>query len=180
MRDSTSTTIETVAEADERLPGQHVVGSLLLFGGAGVFCLALIESISGLPFAMPRFWHVNLHLWYFFSIAAFVFGCYLLRDWRPASENWQPGVPGRRFDSVVLYTRAGCHLCDHAKDMLLKYRHCIPEPQEVDIESDDQLREKFCTCIPVVEIDGRVRFRGQVNEMLLRRLIEGTAPRGTG
>ena len=29
-----------------------------------------------------------------------------------------------------------------------------------------QLREQFDTCVPVVEIDGKIRFRGRVNRML--------------
>lgn len=71
------------------------------------------------------------------------------------------------FD-VVLYTRKGCHLCEEA-DTLLRSHGLNPKP--VDIDKDDQLREKFDCCVPVVEIDGRIRFRGKVNEILLRRLI---------
>ena len=42
--------------------------------------------------------------------------------------------------------------------------------------TDPQLRELHGTSIPVVEIDGQIRFRGRVDEMLLRRLIEGASP----
>jgi glutaredoxin len=69
---------------------------------------------------------------------------------------------------VVLYTRAGCHLCDEALDVLL--RHNI-EPRCVDIDADPELRERFGLCVPVVEIDGQIRFRGRVHPVLLRRLI---------
>jgi predicted thioredoxin/glutaredoxin len=41
----------------------------------------------------------------------------------------------------------------------------------VDIDAEPELREKFNTCVPVVEIDGKVRFRGKVDPILLRRLI---------
>lgn len=71
--------------------------------------------------------------------------------------------------SVVLYTRAGCHLCDDALHLL---EEAGVEPQSVDIDADPQLRERFDTCVPVVEIDGRIRFRGRVDPVLLKRLLE--------
>jgi hypothetical protein len=43
----------------------------------------------------------------------------------------------------------------------------------VDIDRDPALVERYGHCVPVVEIEGRVRFRGRVNEMLLRRLLRG-------
>ena len=41
----------------------------------------------------------------------------------------------------------------------------------VDISQDSELLDKYEMCIPVVEIDGKVRFRGKINEVLLRRII---------
>jgi len=69
---------------------------------------------------------------------------------------------------VVLYTRAGCHLCDDALAVL--GRHGL-SPRLVDIDSEPGLRERYNECVPVVEIDGKERFRGRVNEMLLSRLM---------
>lgn len=69
---------------------------------------------------------------------------------------------------VVLYTRQGCHLCDDA--LALLRRHGL-SPSLVDIDADPELRERFTSCVPVVEIDGQVRFRGRVNEVLLCRLL---------
>jgi glutaredoxin len=71
---------------------------------------------------------------------------------------------------VLLYTRPGCHLCEEAEALLRK--HGL-EPQLVDIDADPQLRERYTTCVPVVVIDGKERFRGRVNEVLLRRLLAG-------
>jgi glutaredoxin len=70
---------------------------------------------------------------------------------------------------VVLYTRGGCHLCDDAHALLLRHRL---QPEIVDIDGDPQLRERFTNCVPVVEINGKVRFRGRINEVLLNRLLE--------
>jgi glutaredoxin len=71
---------------------------------------------------------------------------------------------------VILYTRAGCHLCDDALATLTN--HGL-DPAIVDIDADLALRDRFGTCVPVVEIDGKVRFRGKVDPVLLRRLLHG-------
>jgi glutaredoxin len=73
-----------------------------------------------------------------------------------------------RPTEVVLYTRKGCHLCDDAEHLLLQHG-LIPEL--IDIDGDPELKTRFDTCVPVVEIDGRVRFRGRVDAVLLRRLL---------
>lgn len=70
---------------------------------------------------------------------------------------------------VILYTRQGCHLCDDA--LALLERHGL-KPQLIDIDQDPQLREKYDCCVPVVAFNGKVRFRGRVNEVLLRRLLK--------
>ena len=71
---------------------------------------------------------------------------------------------------VVLYTRQGCHLCDDARELL--DRHGI-RPICIDIDADVSLRERFNDCVPVVEIDGKICFRGKVDPVLLRRLLAG-------
>ena len=71
--------------------------------------------------------------------------------------------------SVVLYSRHGCHLCERALELLTAHGLV---PHVVDIDDDPRLRERFDTCVPVVEMDGRVRFRGVVDPRLLRRIIE--------
>jgi glutaredoxin len=71
---------------------------------------------------------------------------------------------------VVLYTRRGCHLCDEALAVLK--RHGLA-PRLVDIDADPALRDRYNECVPVVEVDGKERFRGRVNEVLLLRLKAG-------
>ena len=70
--------------------------------------------------------------------------------------------------NAVLYTRKSCQLCDEAKEILEMYGFSI---HEIDIDTRPELLEKYDTCVPVVEIDGKVRFRGTINEVLLVRLI---------
>jgi predicted thioredoxin/glutaredoxin len=67
-------------------------------------------------------------------------------------------------------------LCDDAKSVLAGYLEYLPRIEGVDIDSDPELQNRFGNSIPVVEIDGEVRFRGRVDEVLLRRLIEATPP----
>ena len=71
---------------------------------------------------------------------------------------------------VTLFTRNGCHLCDDAHQVLVD--HGL-EPVSVDVDADPELRERFNECVPVVEIDGKIRFRGRIDAVLLRRLIAG-------
>jgi glutaredoxin len=69
---------------------------------------------------------------------------------------------------VVLYTRQGCHLCHEAERLLGGYGL---HPRLIDIDAEPELLARFDTCVPVVEINGRIRFRGRIDELLLRRLI---------
>jgi glutaredoxin len=70
--------------------------------------------------------------------------------------------------TVVVYSRAGCHLCDDAVALL---RENGLQPEVIDIDGDPNLHSRYDTCVPVVVIDGRERFRGLVNPVLLRRLL---------
>jgi glutaredoxin len=69
---------------------------------------------------------------------------------------------------AILYTRAGCHLCEDAREVLESHGVDV---RTVDIDADPSLKEQFNTCVPVVVIDGKVRFRGRVDPVLLRRLL---------
>ena len=67
--------------------------------------------------------------------------------------------------NVVIYTRSGCHLCEDA-EALLKAQGLTPTL--IDVDADDALRERFDECVPVVEIDGKIRFRGRADRVLLQ------------
>ena len=62
---------------------------------------------------------------------------------------------------VILYTRADCHLCDDARNLVLEV--CADEGvgwMEVDIDSPDdsrvdaERRARLTDLVPVVEVDG--------------------------
>ena len=73
---------------------------------------------------------------------------------------------------VVLYSRKGCHLCDVAKETLTKlHRRGGFTLQEMDVDSDEQLRRQFTDEVPVVFIDGRKAFKYRMDEHeFLRKL----------
>jgi glutaredoxin len=123
---------------------------------------------------MPRSWHVNRSLWLMMAFFSLVAGWYLLRRETP-DKPWTSKRRGARFNRVVLYTRRDCHLCHQAKDVLFSFRKWLPPIEEVDVDDDPELAATYGDQIPVVEIDGKVRFRGEVNELLLRRLLSGRA-----
>lgn len=76
---------------------------------------------------------------------------------------------------VVVYTRQGCHLCDDAIEYVQNF---FSDITLVDIDQQPELVQKFNTCVPVVEINGKIRFRGRIHPRLLRRLMlaEGYPP----
>jgi glutaredoxin len=78
-----------------------------------------------------------------------------------------PSVP-----EVVLYTRAGCHLCEDAEAVLRQARAETPfELRLVDVDSDQALADRYGVRVPVVAIDGVERFELQVPEDELRHLL---------
>jgi glutaredoxin len=72
---------------------------------------------------------------------------------------------------VTLYTRAGCHLCDEAKQVLTAARKQAEfRYEELDIDADPELLRLYNEEVPVIAIDGRKAFKYRVdmNEFLKR------------
>jgi glutaredoxin len=85
---------------------------------------------------------------------------------------WYRPQPTLDHLQVVLYTRQGCHLCEEAWQRLELARHRYGfRLASVDVDSDPELRARYDTCVPVVTVNGRVRFRGGLNSVLLERLL---------
>jgi len=74
---------------------------------------------------------------------------------------------------VQLYTKKDCSLCVVAREIIFRVLKEIPfEFQEVDIESRDDLYERFKEEIPVVFVNGERAFTYKVNEKKLRRILK--------
>jgi hypothetical protein len=70
--------------------------------------------------------------------------------------------------TVTLYGRPGCHLCDDARDALLRIRRHTPFAlEERDITADDDLHRRYLERIPVVALDGEELFDFFVDEAAL-------------
>jgi glutaredoxin len=73
---------------------------------------------------------------------------------------------------VIVYTRASCPLCDKASAFLERERERLGFSLDyIDVDRDDALCRQHGEWVPVVEVDGKVRFRGQVDEVLWRRVV---------
>ena len=85
-------------------------------------------------------------------------------------QGYNLGVPEAR--QVVVYSRRGCHLCEVVKESLHKLsRRGGFTWQEVDVDSDTELRRQFNDEVPVVFIDGRKAFKYRMDEQeFLRKL----------
>ena len=87
-------------------------------------------------------------------------------------------MPGLEHWQVLLYTRTGCHLCATAWDRLRqaqqRYRFVLAT---VDVDADSDLAARYGSSVPVVTVNGKVRFRGAVNPVLLARLLNAEAAR---
>jgi glutaredoxin len=85
-------------------------------------------------------------------------------------QRYNRGVSDTR--KVVVYSRKGCHLCEVVKESLTKLsRRGGFIWQEVDVDSDAELRRKFNDEVPVVFIDGYKAFKYRMDEReFLRKL----------
>ncbi len=78
----------------------------------------------------------------------------------------------RQPPQVTIFSKAGCSLCDKAKELLLKVKAEIPfQLQEVDITRNRDLFEKYRYVIPVVAIDGNDVMVSKVSELRFRRAL---------
>lgn len=77
---------------------------------------------------------------------------------------------------VTLYTRAGCCLCDAAKQVLsAAHRRTGFDLEEVDIDADPELRRLYNDEVPVIAINGRKAFKYKVTETELLKKLEARA-----
>jgi glutaredoxin len=74
--------------------------------------------------------------------------------------------------TVTIYTRPGCHLCDEAKAEI-SASGCDGEfsLEEVNIDEDEALRERYGYDIPVIFINGVKVFKHRVDARDFRRKL---------
>ncbi|MEZ6048597.1 MAG: glutaredoxin family protein [Planctomycetaceae bacterium] len=165
------------SESDfESWSAKELLGVGLMLFAVVIFALLWMDRTTGLPFDMPSSWFKSRLMLFIMALFALPVSYVLMRRstgkmiTKPQEQLELPNFKTFRF-----YSRANCHLCDEALELIRRYENLLPEIEIYDIDADPELRERFTTCVPVVEIDGKVRFRGHVNEILFRRLITASA-----
>jgi glutaredoxin len=81
-------------------------------------------------------------------------------------------VPALDRMTVTLYTRAQCCCCRSAREVLEAYRETHGFAIEEVDASDPSFEALIGPTVPVIAVDGKVRFRGEVNRVLLERLLD--------
>ncbi len=82
--------------------------------------------------------------------------------------------------AVLVYSRTGCHLCAEVWELLRTQQSHFHYTLEMrDVDADPGLAARFGEMVPVVVVNGKVRFWGRVNGVLLMRLLRAEASRKT-
>lgn len=167
----------TDAEDNSFQEKRRQVGTLMLWLG-GLMALLIAVDRSGFAGSVfPGFWYRSRSMHLLICAAFFAAGVFVYRyqDSPEDSDTPEESHGGRgsaRFDRVRFFTRANCPLCDEAMEVLEEFGDAMPEIEFIDIAQDAQLEEQHGEWIPVIEIDGRIRFRGHVDRTLLQRLVD--------
>jgi glutaredoxin len=85
--------------------------------------------------------------------------------------------PPAQHLTFTVYTRAQCGCCHRAVDLLRAYQARFGFAiEEHDIDGDPDLMRRYDSEVPVVAVNGKVRFRGVINRTLLDRLLRAESP----
>jgi glutaredoxin len=72
--------------------------------------------------------------------------------------------------NVVFYTKAGCHLCGDARDLLEELAADFPfDLTEIDIRTDMDIFERYRYRIPVIIINDQHIVEGRIDQADLLR-----------
>lgn len=96
-----------------------------------------------------------------------------LIDW------WRGPAPEQAAHlQFIVYSRQNCHLCTVALEQLrvAQRRHGF-SVEVVDVDGDPDLKARHGDWVPVVTLNSKVRFRGAIHPVLLRRLLRAEARR---
>ncbi len=74
---------------------------------------------------------------------------------------------------VSLYSKPACHLCDDAREALVRVQKIQPfDLEDINIEGDPVLLAEYEEQIPVVLLNGAFLFEYAVDEARLRQLLK--------
>lgn len=79
----------------------------------------------------------------------------------------------RPLRRITFYTKAGCHLCEHAEELLEDLRGEYDlRITSIDITTDLAVYERYKYEIPVVVVEAGGTASGRVDERLLRHALD--------
>ena len=91
------------------------------------------------------------------------------------------GSEGDGAARVLLYVRAGCHLCATGREVVSGVTGELGEPfDEVDIDVSPGTRSLFGELVPAVTVDGVLVDHWRIDPLRLRRAIEKGRPGAEG
>lgn len=74
---------------------------------------------------------------------------------------------------VVFYTKAGCHLCEDARNLLEEVAQDTAYAlTEIDIRSDMAVFERYRYRIPVILINGETLLEGRIDALELAQAFQ--------
>lgn len=87
-------------------------------------------------------------------------------------SRWRHCESYTRSMRVEMYCKRDCDCCEKAFKVLARYAYDYDLAITcTDITDNVALMARYGNQIPVVFIDGKLRFKGRVNEVLWRRLL---------
>ena len=144
------------------------MGTAMMVLASGFAVLIFCDRMNMDFVPLPRTWHASRQLHLIVCGGMFLAAAILLKSPVPRTDP-RNGRP--LFRNCRLLTRTNCGLCDEALATLMQYQDALPSIEIVDVDDDPQLVRQFGESVPVVELDGKVRFRGAVIPALFERLI---------
>lgn len=137
---------------------------------ASIFTVLIFCDRTGFRlFSMPAVWDTSRGMHLFLCCGMFLFAAILLKS---PPQAYESELTTPLFRTCELLTRPGCVLCDDAMAVLIGFQNALPAITAIDITGDPQLERQFGESIPVVRLDGRVRFRGAVDPLLMQRIVD--------
>ena len=98
----------------------------------------------------------------------------VLKKWLGRSLRQRPDL------HFLMYTRQHCPLCDDAWTLLRTHQKERGFTlDKLDVDAARELTDKYGEHVPVIMVNGQERFRGRVNPVLLRRLLDAN-PQAAG
>jgi glutaredoxin len=147
------------------------MGTALMAVASLMTILVFADRTDAALFPLPGVWFATREFHILICLALFLMAAALLKG---PSERQAAAVDNRPvFRRVRFFTRKGCHLCDAALQTLQPFQSWFGQFEIVDVDDSSEFRRLFGDSVPVVEMDGRIRFRGGVHPKLLQRLIDG-------